>query len=263
MTQLYSIRMRAEQQALHVSGAEDIVSAQDIQASAISFITRALNHAPEKIVITMEKLDTEPIRLPLLPLVTCNVKTTESAHSAVRTLLSSLKICDEAVDTAFSLIFNDRTVAGAYLIDADSGQTLRLRNSKAIVRVSRFGLLDSIAEELQDTLNKHGLTHHRVKEALTLASKVCSSDAVVAELCVSDDPNYTTGYVASKKFGYVRLPHIKKLGNPQGGRVVFLKNNASLSIVIKFLEKTPVLFDTIPEMKGVMDLDEITGSCNS
>ncbi|MBF0520099.1 MAG: hypothetical protein HQK92_10270 [Nitrospirae bacterium] len=262
-TILYSIRMRAEHLALHVSGAEDIVPAQGLKAAASSYINRALNHAPEKIVITIEKLETEPIRLKLLPLVTCNVKTVRAAHSAVRVLLNTLNICDEAVDTAFGVIFNDRTVAGAYLIDANSGKVLLTNNSEALVRVSRFGLLNSITEELQHYLYTHGLTHYRVKEALLLASKVCSSDVVAAELCVSDDHEYTTGYVASKKYGYVRLPDIKEPCNPQGGRVIFLKHEASVNSIIKYFEKTPVLFDTISEMKGVMDLDEITGSCNS
>ncbi|MBF0466175.1 MAG: hypothetical protein HQK88_14600 [Nitrospirae bacterium] len=262
-TILYSIRMRAEHLALHVSGAEDIMPANGLKTAASSFINRALHHNPGKIVITIEKLETDPIRLTLLPLVTCNVKSVREAHNTVRALLRAINICDEAVDTAFSVIFNDKTAAGAHLIDADSGKVLLTNNSMALVRVSRFGLLNSIIEELQHNLNIHGLTHHRVKEALLLASKVCSSDAVAAELCVSDDPEYTTGYVASEKYGYVRLPDIKEPCNSQGGRVIFLKHEASVNSIIKYFEKTPVLFDTISEMKGVMDLDEITGSCNS
>ena len=33
---------------------------------------------------------------------------------------------------------------------------------------------------------------------------------VVAELCWSDDPDYTTGYVAGKNIGYVRIKPIYK-----------------------------------------------------
>ena len=36
-------------------------------------------------------------------------------------------------------------------------------------------------------------------EALVLATKVANAPGIVGELCISDDPNYTIGYVATKK----------------------------------------------------------------
>ena len=61
-----------------------------------------------------------------------------------------------------------------------------------------------------------GLNNTTVKEAIILASKVAACRQVTAELCISDDPGYTTGYISSKKYGYVRIPHIKKKGEKNG-----------------------------------------------
>jgi 6-carboxyhexanoate--CoA ligase len=64
---------------------------------------------------------------------------------------------------------------------------------------------------------------------------------VLAELCISDDPNYTTGYVASRRFGYVRIPCIKRKGSPCGGRVFFIQEEADVKKIVEYLERTPVV----------------------
>ncbi|MEO5357384.1 MAG: 6-carboxyhexanoate--CoA ligase [Nitrospirae bacterium YQR-1] len=260
--ELYSIRMRAQNEAVHVSGAEDIVTAQRLQNTTASYLNRALMHQPEKIVITVEKIESEPLRLTLLPVVTCDIQTAGDAPEAVKTILSTLEISDKAVCSAISALYSDTNISGAYIISAKTGKFL-CSGAEMPVRVSRFGLLDSLAGEFADYLKNHGLTHYRVKEALLLASKVCSCDEVVAEICVSDDPEYSTGYVASKRHGYIRIPNIKEHGNPYGGRVIFLTEDAGVQRVRGYLEKTPALFDALPEIKGVKKLNEIIGSCHS
>lgn len=42
---------------------------------------------------------------------------------------------------------------------------------------------------------------------------------IIAEICIFDDPDYVTGYVASKQTGYVRITKLKEIGNPDGGRI--------------------------------------------
>ena len=59
-------------------------------------------------------------------------------------------------------------------------------------------------------------------DALALATKNIHC-GVEAELCWSDDPDYTTGYVAGKTIGYVRIKPMKEEGVPIGGRVYFVK----------------------------------------
>jgi len=79
-----------------------------------------------------------------------------------------------------------------------------------------------------------------VREALVLASKVAAGSGIVAELCWSDDPEYTTGYVASGH-GYIRIPHCKPLGNTVGGRIFFVNPLADLSMLENYLQHQPVL----------------------
>ncbi len=104
------------------------------------------------------------------------------------------------------------------------------------------------------------MNNSTVKEALILASKVAACRQVTAELCVSDDPEYTTGYVSSGRHGYVRIPHIKKKGEKKGGRVFFLEEDADIGSVIGFLEKTPVIINSLSPCYGVRTINEIIDS---
>ena len=98
------------------------------------------------------------------------------------------------------------------------------------VRVSHMDSFDSYA--LGD--NEH------MREALVLASKVQSADGIVGELCWSDDPDYTVGYVACNGV-YHRLPNMKEFGSDIGGRVFFVRSDIDSESVIEYLERAPVL----------------------
>jgi 6-carboxyhexanoate--CoA ligase len=89
-------------------------------------------------------------------------------------------------------------------------------------------------------LAKKGLANDHVREAMILATKVAAAQGMVAELCWSDDPEYTAGYVASGK-GYFRFPHLKEYGNPVGGRVFFVDPAVDIEALTDYLEKQPVL----------------------
>ena len=65
---------------------------------------------------------------------------------------------------------------------------------------------------------------------------------IVAELCISDDPDYVTGYIAAKEIGYVRITTLKPLGSSDGGRVfLFRGNQAELADCIDYLQHQKVL----------------------
>ena len=130
------------------------------------------------------------------------------------------------------------------------------------VRASRLGIAVSAGRILSRRLALQGINTSTVREALILASKVAACPQVLAELCVSDDPGYTTGYVSSRKFGYVRVPHIKRKGEKKGGRVFFLEEDADPGAVAEFLEKTPVLVNKISPVSGLRSLHEIIGHTN-
>ena len=93
---------------------------------------------------------------------------------------------------------------------------------------------------LNGRLQQLGLTDSHVREALVLAAKVAAAPEVVAELCWSDDPEYTAGYVASKA-GYFRFPRLKEYGDPVGGRIFFVRPDCDLPLLIDYLERQPVL----------------------
>ena len=162
---------------------------------------------------------------------------------------------------ARALVHGDRTMRGAALISAGSGRRLDPDRRRG-VRATRFGMGSAAARSLAARLAEGGLNTTTVKEALLLASKIASCRSVVAELCVSDDPDYTTGYVASKRCGYVRIPRLKKEGEKTGGRVFFVEDDADIGSVIDFIEMTPVMINGVSEYRGTRRIDEIIGRHN-
>ena len=144
-------------------------------------------------------------------------------------LLDGSVISKTAVHKAISMLKSlDRSMRGAMLVDAITG--VRLDTGNRGVRVSHMDSFDSHA--LGD--NEH------MREALVLASKVQSAHGIVGELCWSDDPDYTVGYVACNGV-YHRLPNMKELGSNIGGRVFFIQSDIDSESVITYLESTPVL----------------------
>jgi 6-carboxyhexanoate--CoA ligase len=138
---------------------------------------------------------------------------------------------------------------GAALMDSLKG-IRREPDGKRGVRVSRMGIEKKALGALSRRLGRRGINTPAVKEALVLASKVASAKGVLAELCISDDPDYTTGYVASRKTGYLRLPNIKRAGSRQGGRVFFIENGTDVDGIIAYLESEPVMITSVSEVSG-------------
>jgi 6-carboxyhexanoate--CoA ligase len=100
------------------------------------------------------------------------------------------------------------------IMDALSGA--RQADQERGVRASRFDwtkkpLKKSAAGSMPSVCL---ITAHR--EALALATKVAHAPGVMAELCWSDEPDYTAGYVASLQTGYVRFPRLKDNGDQKG-----------------------------------------------
>lgn len=126
---------------------------------------------------------------------------------------------------------------GAMLVDMRTGQRLDPWGQRG-VRVSRMSFADETAAIT--ALNAAGYSGVHLEEALVLASKVLSTPGVVGELCISDDPDYTTGYV-SYGSTYHRLHHMKPVGSPLGGRLFFVDATADIAAIKKYLETTVTL----------------------
>lgn len=239
MAELYSVRMRAaqggphEKGGHHISGAERIVKLEEVGAIAQSLADRALHHskgAADFINITVDLIPANEITyVDCLQVEENRANTIAEAHQLAIELLQGIHITEVAIQNAMTFLKElDSSMRGAMLVDATSGERIDVGNRG--VRVSHMDSFDS--ESLGD--NEH------MREALVLASKVQSVEGIVGELCWSDDPDYTVGYVACNGI-YHRIPKMKELGSHIGGRVFFVRSEIDRESVIEYLEKAPVL----------------------
>ena len=239
MAELYSVRMRAaqggphEKGGHHISGAERIVKLEEVGAIAQSLADRALHHSKgtaDFINITVDLIPPEKIRyIDCLKVEEHKTSCISESHQLATDLLQGPNISKATVHKAISLLKGlDKSMRGAMLVDTITGE--RLDTGERGVRVSHMDSFDSYA--LGD--NEH------MREALVLASKVQSADGIVGELCWSDDPDYTVGYVACNGV-YHRIPNMKELGSVIGGRVFFVRSDIDCESVVEYLEKAPVL----------------------
>lgn len=248
---LFSIRMRAAESTTHISGAERISPSEDLPAIASEMIQRALNHGrgtPDAIQLNIDLLPAATIQAARLPdVTTINVANVTCGRSAARAELLRAGVSPLAADSAINSLVNGAApggtvMRGAMIVDADSGERLEADQSRGI-RVSRMDISTPARAELSHALLGSGRDTSHLREALALAGKVLLSPGIIAELCWSDDPDYTAGYVASPGRGYVRFPHLKEKGSHLGGRVFFYRRaDFDLAVITDFLEKTPVLF---------------------
>ncbi len=253
----YSIRMRASLDGRHISGAEGIYRADEIASIVRQYSERALRHQKgraEEIRLAVDRLQETPRRISSLPMCTLNTKNPKDALRSAEAILSAVGISERAVDEAFRTLSSGITMRGAMLMNLD-GVRLEPDLFRG-VRVTRMGLTKAASSDLSRKLSRLGLNNDTVKEALVLASKVHSYRMVLGEICISDDPGYTTGYVAGRSFGYVRLPRIKKRGTQCGGRAFFI-TGGEVAELIKYLQSTPVLISSIKPCSGVVTLREI------
>ncbi len=239
MAELYSVRMRAaqggphEKGGHHISGAERIVKLEEVGAIAQSLADRALYHSKgtaDFINITVDVIPSNEITyIDCLQVEEHRANTNAEAHQLAIELLQGTHITEVAIQNAMTFLKElDSSMRGAMLVDATTGKRIDIGNRG--VRVSHMDSFDS--ESLGD--NEH------MREALVLASKVQSAEGIVGELCWSDDPDYTVGYVACNGI-YHRIPKMKELGSHIGGRVFFVRSEIDRESVIEYLEKAPVL----------------------
>lgn len=249
---------------IHISGAEGLYEDSEISKILIEYTRRALNHprgTPDKIVITIEKIRQEPMLIQSLPVTTLRCSSLSEADSAIRKILKNAGISETAVRTAFKVLRSNKTMRGASIVLAETGKRIEPDKERGI-RSSMLGISKTADNVLSRKLAEQGINNTTVKEAIILASKVALCKNLAAELCISDDPDYTTGYISSRQYGYVRIPDIKKKGDQKGGRVFFVKENADIDSVIRFLEKTPVLINRTSECSGLYSIDEILDRCH-
>ncbi len=246
---MWNVRMRASrkgrknQTELHISGAETICRAGEIDRTASRFLQRAITHPrgrPDRVVLTIEDLPHDIRSIPMLDVKTIGVLTPEDAWQMIYDSLLRLAVSPAAARAARRVLTGKRQMRGAALIDAKTGKRLEPDRQRG-VRVSRLGIDPDTRTPIGRMLNRRKINSDTVREALTLASKVAGHPSIVAEVCISDDPDYTTGYLAARSLGYLRVPNIKPMGALHGGRVFFLKPDGDVEKVIHYLQREAVL----------------------
>jgi 6-carboxyhexanoate--CoA ligase len=201
---LYSVRMRAAQNGPHEKGGKHIscgeqLSTYDNLKNAVNdLLGKALSHSrgnPDFMQIQFEMID-EPIKkLKPIPIGINEVESVEEGQSVARNLLEKAGVPTESIEKAYKGITQYSELREAILFDIRSGLRIDGQNEKG-VRVSRMDWLTTNFEKWAD--HSKMPRSQRVKEAPVLATKVSAHPATIAELCWSDDPEYITGYVASK-----------------------------------------------------------------
>lgn len=234
---LFSLKMRASSGSRHISGAEKILEPAAVPAHLQSLLDRAMHHAngePDFINFKLERLPADSIlHLDALPVRSMTADSPEGGLAIMRDLLASLGIVRAA--EIVGLLREIRGMRGAVLLDASTLERLEPDRERG-VRATMMDAARAGNEPPASPVKDH------YAEAVVLAAKVASAPGIAAELCISDDPGYVTGYIASKSLGYVRISPLKEPGSPAGGRI-FLYCGARDDIprTIEFLEKCPVL----------------------
>ena len=240
---LYSIKMRAAKGDLHVSGAERIIEQNDISDAVSALTERALHHGlgrADFINIKMEEVKEAQLEyLDALPVSKRPAQTVEETYKLMRSMLCELGLEDKA-DELIDLLRHNHPMRGAVLYDVATSKRIEPDHERGI----RVTYMDAAGATSNSSCKNH------FREAIVLATKVVHAPGIIAELCLSDDPDYLVGYLASLKHGYVRLMPMKELGNPHGGRVfIFDSRKAKAEDAIYYLEKQRVLVRGLPVEK--------------
>ncbi|WP_290762395.1 6-carboxyhexanoate--CoA ligase [Fibrobacter sp. UBA4297] len=242
----YSLKMRASQQVgegeqkreQHISGAERIVGRDSVEAVCSAMVRRAMTHSkgdPDFINVKIEKVHESDIQiLKALPVTRVDVDTwqegLEKAFGLVGDAAAGIR------EKLPELLRETFPMRGAMLYDIATENRLEPDQARGV----RATYMDALHSSEVDGCKNH------FNEAIVLATKVANAPGMVAEFCVSDDPNYVTGYVASKELGYVRIMKMKEMGDENGGRIfLFDSRKASAEECIEYLQKKKVLVDVV------------------
>jgi len=244
--ELYSIKMRASKKEngtdVHISGAEKIVEAPDVDIFANALIERGMHHSKgeaDALNLKINKVCKENIiYLDALSVETIEVETWEKGQEEIKKYLKETGI-DNPQDV---MQFLDETYAmrGAMLLDVD--RLIRLEPDK------KRGIRATNMDQERMKGDRIGNEKNHYEEAIVLATKVANCPGIIGEICISDDPEYVTGYVSSKEIGYRRITKMKRMGSEKGGRIfLFRGTDAEEQKAIDFLQNQHVIVRNVPK----------------
>lgn len=246
---IYSLKMRASKHTgsiqEHVSGAEKILSQQELPQQMEALLSRALHHAKGKadfINLKIEAISPENLQyIEALPVSTHEAGTPAEGRQFMCQIMTELGLTPDKCQKILELFQAAYGMRGAMLLDVDTLERLEPDQQRGI----RATYMDSIAPKGETKAICDGKNHFQ--EALVLASKVLSAPNIIGELCMSDDPDYITGYIATRDKGYIRITQLKEMGCPDGGRIFLYRGPKSqVEDCIKYLQEQRVLVKNVP-----------------
>lgn len=246
---IYSLKMRASKHTgsiqEHVSGAEKILPQQELPQQLEALLSRALHHAKGKadfINLKIEAIAPENLQyIEALPVSTHEAATPAEGRQFMCQIMTELGLTPDKCQKILELFQATYGMRGAMLLDVDTLERLEPDQQRGI----RATYMDSIAPKGEAKAICDGKNHFQ--EALVLASKVLSAPNIIGELCMSDDPDYITGYIATRDKGYIRITQLKEMGCPDGGRIFLYRGPKSqVEDCIQYLQEQRVLVKNVP-----------------
>lgn len=244
-----------EQGGKHISGAERLVRGELLTSITAAMLRRALSHSrgtADFINLTVETVPVEAVRqVACLPIISVSTSDITAGREAAQAMLIRAGVAPVAAAAGMDALAGlTGSLRGAMVVNAQTGLRLDAKAERG-VRVSRMDIANE--QDYLRWLNHQGYGSNQIhiREAVVLASKVMSAPGMVAELCWSDDPEYTAGYVATPA-AYTRFTQLKPHGSPIGGRVFFIKENTDLEQLVDYLQYQPVLVK-VPAADGDAD----------
>lgn len=252
---LYSLKMRGSSfedgEEKHISGAERIVKEGCLTTHSEALLKRALYHSKGKadlINIKIERVKEEEfLHLEALKVSTIEVDKVQDGIQKMIYILKEIGISNwKGVLEKMQETYNMR---GAMLLDVDTLERLEPDKQR--------GIRATYMDDISSTSMKDMETKNHYKEAIILATKVAYGPNIIGEICISDDPNYITGYIASKNIGYVRITKLKELGSEFGGRIFLYRGDKSqVQKCIDYIEKQKVLVMGVPSLEEKFSIKE-------
>ncbi|MDK2820181.1 MAG: 6-carboxyhexanoate--CoA ligase [Clostridia bacterium] len=266
---LYNVKMRAAQGGSHkkggkhISGAERIIPEGDILWSIAKLLDRSLNHSKGKadfINISLEEVRTSEVKyISSLPITTLEVKDYLEGRKGVIQCLKLIGLSSQKAEALLNLLMEAPPLRGAMLVDIHTLKRLEPDLNRG-VRATGMDWAYDLYPRLNSMLEKEGINNNHVKEAVALASKVARAPGIIAEICWSDDPDYTAGYMASEKLGYIRFTHLKPFGVDKGGRIFcFDSTKATVEDCLNWLENQITIINEIKPYQGNFTLSDYFG----
>ena len=242
---LYSLKLRSalleDGNEKHSAGAERLVNEEDILPTALALLHRGINRneePPDFVNLKIERISrNDVVELDALPVRTIQVSDADAGFLEMRKIMETMQLPN--VSAVLELLQSPQNMRGAMLLNVDTLERLEPNSDRGI----RVTYMDAATTDS----TAHSTLKNHFREALILATKVAHAPHIVGELCISDDPDYVTGYVASRTLGYIRITHLKPFGSPFGKRIFLYRGDPNgIADCVEYLENQKVLIRNVP-----------------